>query len=137
VELEKNTPWVQMLDVVAAVVVPNVDARANPELPPVPVPQAAAEAERVPSGPTCTQRVPVPPALERMKLVVDAVVAVIAVVDALLKVWSAVKVFAKYVLAIVLDASTKNIAEVVAKKLLASFQKSDDEVLKKLRCVAK
>ena len=131
VEEEKKEPWVQIEVEVAEVVVPKVEATVNPEEPPPPAPHAAAVALKVPSGPTWTQRVPVPPAEESMRLVVEAVVAVIAVVEALLKVWSAVKTFAKYVFAIVLDASTKWMADVVEKKLRWVTKKSLDVVEKK------
>ena len=95
VEEEKKTPWVKMLELVAAVVVPNElkphEKSCAPEL----TPQAAALAVSVPSAATCTQRVPTPPALERMKFVVEAVVAEIAVVEAYGKVDAIVEVAKK------------------------------------------
>ena len=81
VEDEKKTPCVQMLEVVAAVVVLQVEAKLK-SAPPEPVPHAEALAVTVPSAPTWRQRVPVPPADETTRLVVEAVVAVMAVVEA-------------------------------------------------------
>ena len=73
VELEKNTPSVQMLDDVAAVVVPNVDAIEKPdEPPPVPEPQAAPVFVILPVA-SKVAHPGVPPADETIKLLVEAV----------------------------------------------------------------
>ena len=81
VDEEKKTPWVQMLEVVAAVEVPKLLVpQVNGFAPALP-PHALCVLDIVPSSAKVAHPA-VPPAEETMRFVLDAVVAVMAVVEA-------------------------------------------------------